>query len=64
VYRFAVNLIARFQAFYLYFPADRLQECEGGARSGLSQEPGVAALPDLPDLSDQQADFGALSASL
>ena len=32
--------------------------------SGLSQEPGVAAPPDLPDLSNQQADLGALSAGL
>jgi len=32
--------------------------------SGLSQEPRVAAPPDLPDLSDQQADLGALSAGL
>lgn len=34
------------------------------AGSRLSQEPRVAAPPDLPDLWDQQADLGALSADL
>ena len=34
------------------------------AGSGLSQEPGIAPPPDLPDWSDQQADLGALSAGL